>query len=107
MKEIDTFDVLFPMRYDVKELIKKNLFPDDTTRYGIGGAYIGHHPYLPVSFFYICRGYYLQVTVEHEFTAGITSADEVINKILQVVTDFFKISIDDISLYATVIYGED
>ena len=102
MKEIDTFDVLFPMRYDVKELIKKKLFPDDTTRYGIGGAYYGHHPYLPVSFFYICRGYYLQVTVEHEFTTGITSADEVIDKILQVVTDFFKISIDDISLYATV-----
>lgn len=102
MKEIDTFDVLFPMRYDVKELIKKKLYPDDTTRYGKGGAYYGHHPYLPVSFFYICRGYYLQVTVEHEFTVGITSADEVINKILQVVTDFFNISIDDISLYATV-----
>lgn len=103
MKEIDTFDVLFPMRYDVKDQIKKKLFPDDTTRYGIGGAYYGHHPYLPVSFFYICRGYYLQVTVEHEFTVGITSADEVINKILQVVTGFFNISIDDISIYATVI----
>lgn len=102
MKEIDTFDVLFSAQCDVKELIKKKLVRDDTTRYGIGGAYVGHHPYLPVSFFYICRGYYLQVTVEHEFTTGTTSADEVIDKILQVVTDFFKISIDNISLYATV-----
>ena len=101
MKKIDTFDVLLSIKSKVKNNIKRKLVVDDTTRYGIGGAYSGHHPYLPLSFLYICRGYYLQITIEHEFIVGINSANEVIEKTLQAVTDFFNISRDDIILYET------
>ena len=103
MKHIDTFDVLFTIKADIKEQIKKKLYADDTTKYGVGGAYKAHHPYLPLSFFYICKGYYLQVTVEHEFTEGIESADTIINQILQIVVEFFNIDKEDIILSETVI----
>ena len=84
MKHLDTFDVLLTVKADKKEYVKKKLYPDDTTKYGVGGAYKGHHPYFPLSFFYICRGYYLQVTVEHLFIEEIESADTIITCICQV-----------------------
>lgn len=103
MKHIDTFDVLFTIKADVKEQIKKKLYADDTTKYGVGGVYKGHHPYLPLSFFYICRGYYLQVTIEHLFIEGIETADTIINQILQIIIEFFRIDKEDIILYETVL----
>lgn len=101
MKNIDTLDVQFCVKPSVKELIKCRLFPDDNTRYGVGGTYFGHHVSEPYSFQYICRGYYLIVTVEHKAMEGIETAEELQDKVIQMVVDYFHISQDDIVIYGT------
>lgn len=102
MKNIDTLDVQFCVKPSVKELIKCRLFPDDNTRYGVGGTYFGHHVSEPYSFQYICRGYYLIVTVEHKAMEGIETAEELQDKVIQMVVDYFHISTDDIVKYKVV-----
>lgn len=101
MKNIDTLDVQLCVKPSVKNLIKSRLFPDDNTRYGVGGTYFGHHISEPYSFQYICRGYYLIVTVEHKAMGGIETAEELQDKVIQMVVDYFHISQDDIVIYGT------
>lgn len=99
MKQIDTVDVQLCINPSVADLIKNKLYCNDTTRYGIGGVYYGHHITQPVGFEYICRGYYLIVKVEHEFMVGIETAQELQEKVIQLVVDYFHISTADIVKY--------
>lgn len=101
MKNIDTLDVQLCVKPSVKNLIKCKLHHDDTTRYGVGGIYFGHHIRKPYSFQYIPRGYYLIVTVEHKAMEGIETAKELQNKIIQMVVDYFHINQNDIVICGT------
>lgn len=102
MKQIDTLDIQLCINSSVTKLIKNKLYYNDTTRYGIGGAYYGSHVSQPVGFEYICRGYYLIVKLSHEFMAGIETSAELQEKVINMVVDYFKISRDDIIIQATV-----
>lgn len=102
MKQIDTLDVQLCINPSVAVLIKNKLYCNDTTRYGIGGVYYGHHIIQPVGFEYICRGYYLIVKLSHEFMVGIETSSELQEKVIQLVVDYFHISRDDIIIQATV-----
>lgn len=102
MKEIDTLDVQLCINPSVTKLIKHKLTCNDTTKYGVGGVYYGHHITQSVGFEYICRGYYLIVKLSHEFMIGIETSAELQEKVINMVIDFFKISRDDIIIQATV-----
>lgn len=102
MKNIDTLDVQLCVKSSVKDLIKSKLYPDDNTRYGVGGTYFGHHISEPYSFQYICRGCYLIVTIEHEAMTGIDTSLELQEKVIQMLVDYFHISTDDIVKYQVV-----
>ncbi len=102
MKNIDTLDVQLCVKSSVADKIKSKLYPDDNTRYGVGGMYRCNHISEPYSFKYICRGYYLLVTVEHKAMVGIETAKELQDKVIQMVVDYFHISRDDILIYETV-----
>lgn len=97
-KHIDTTDVQLSLKPSVKDLIKSKLYPSSTE----AGVYKLSPSYLPVAFKYRCRGYYLIVKLSHEFMVGVETAEELQDKVIQVVTDFFHISIDDIVKYKVV-----
>lgn len=97
-KHIDTLDVQLSLHGGVKELIKSKLSPSSTE----AGVYELSPAYLPVAFKYRCRGYYLIVKLSHEFMVGIETAEELQEKVIPVVIDFFHISTDDIVKYKVV-----
>ncbi len=102
MKSIDTTDVQLPIKSSATEKIKAKLTRDDTTRYGVGGMYKGHHNSQPYGFQYICRGCYLLVEIEHKAMIGIETAEELQEQVLSMVTDYFNISRDDIQIHGTL-----
>ncbi len=102
MKNIDTLDIQLAVKSSVKDLIKSRLTPNDNTRYGEGGTYFGHHISEPYSFQYICRGEYLLVTVEHKAMEGIETSNELQEKVIQMLIDYFHISTADIVKYKVV-----
>lgn len=97
-KHIDTLDVQLSLKGDVKKLIKRKLYPssDEERVYELSPAY------LSVAFKYRCRGYYLIVKLSHEFMIGVETAEELQDKVMQVVIDFFHISTADIVKYKVV-----
>ncbi len=97
-KHIDTVDVQLALRPSAKDLIKSKLHPSSTE----AGVYKLSPAYLPVAFKYRCRGYYLIVKLSHEFMVGVETAEELQDKVIQVVIDFFHISTADIVKYKVV-----
>lgn len=97
-KHIDTLDVQLSLRGEVRENIKSKLSLSPTEE----GAYEGSPAYLPYSFFYRCRGFYLIVTVEHEAMIGIETVEKLQEEVIKVVTDFFHITTEDIVKYKVV-----
>lgn len=97
-KHIDTLDVQLSLHGGVKKLIKSKLYPSSTE----AGVYELSPSYLPVAFKYRCRGYYLIVKLSHEFMVGIETSEELQDKVIQVVIDFFHISTADIVKYQVV-----
>lgn len=97
-RHIDTLDVQLSLKPIVKDFIKDKLYPssDET------GVYKLSPVYLPVGFRYQCRGYYLIVKLSHQFMVGIETVEELQEKVLQLVTDFFHITTDDIVKYKVV-----
>lgn len=97
-KYIDTLDVQLSLKPRVKDLIKDKLYPSSDEK----GVYKLSPAYLPVAFRYQCRGYYLIVKLQHQFMIDIETVEELQEKVLQLVTDFFHISISDIVKYKVV-----
>ncbi len=97
-KHIDTLDVQLSLRGRVKELIKSKLYPSSTEI----GIYKSSPEHLPVAFYYRCRGYYLIIKISHQFMVGVETAEELEKKVIQLVTDFFNITTDDIVKYKVV-----
>lgn len=96
-KHIDTLDVQLSMKPRVKDIIKDKLEPSNEK-----GVYTLSPAYLPAAFRYQCRGYYLLVKLSHQFMIGIETVEELQEKVFQLVTDFFHISISDIVKYKVV-----
>lgn len=96
MKHLDTLDIEIAVKSEVKDKIKSKLTVDDGTKYGIGGAYIGKHPSGLYSFFYICMGFILIVKVKHQAMIGINSAEILQEQLLDMITEYFEISRNDI-----------
>ncbi len=94
----DTVDIQLSLKSDVVETVKSKLYSSSDE----AGIYILSPSYLPVAFRYQCRGYYLIVKLSHEFTAGIETAEELKEKVIQLVIDFFHISTFDIVKYKVV-----
>ncbi len=97
-RHIDTVDVQLSLHGGVKDLIKSKLSPSSTE----AGVYKLSPVYLPVAFKYKCRGYYLIVKLSHEFMVGVETAEELQEKVIRVVIDFFHISTADIVKYKVV-----
>lgn len=97
-KYVDTLDVQLSMHPRVKDLIKSKLYPSSDEE----GVYKLSPAHLPVAFRYQCRGYYLIVKLSHQFMVGIETSDELQEKVIQLVTNFFNISTDDIVKYKVV-----
>ena len=97
-RHIDTVDVQLSLHGGVKDLIKSKLSPSSTE----AGVYKVSPEYLPVAFRYRCRGYYLIVKLSHEFMVGIETSEELQEKVIQLVIDFFHISTADIVKYKVV-----
>lgn len=96
MKHLDTLDIEIAVKPEVKEKIKSKLAPINDTGYGIGGAYIGEHPSGLYSFFYICMCFILIVKVKHQAMVGIDSAEVLQEQLINMITEYFEISRDDI-----------
>ena len=97
-KHIDTLDVQLALHTGVKDIIKGKLYPSSDEE----GVYELSPAYLPVAFRYQCRGYYLIVKLSHQFMVGIETPEELQEKVIQLVTDFFGISTDDIIQYQVI-----
>ena len=97
-KYVDTLDVQLSMRPRAKEAIKSKLYASSDEE----GVYKLSPAHLPVAFRYQCRGYYLIVKLSHQFMIGIETAEELQEKVIQLVTNFFYISTDDIVKYKVV-----
>lgn len=97
-RHIDTLDVQLALDPRVNDLIKDKLqlSSNETGVYKLSPAY------LPAAFRYQCRGYYLIVKLSHQFMIGIETVEELQEKVLQLVTDFFHITTDDIVKYKVV-----
>lgn len=94
MKNIDTLEIQLVIQGNrdfIDNKIKRRLFPNDCTRYGKYGFYQNTHPFLGYSFKYIQRGWYLIVTVEHSEMIGVETAEELQEKVIYVVTNYFDI----------------
>lgn len=96
MKHLDTLDTQFAVKADAKDKIKSKLVPDNDTEYGVGGAYIGEHPSGLYSFFYICMCYVLIIKVKHQAMIGIDSAEVLQEQLINMITEYFEISRNDI-----------
>ena len=97
-RHIDTLDVQLALDPRVNDLIKDKLKPSSDE----AGVYKLSPAYLPAAFRYQCRGYYLIVKLSHQFMVGIETVEELQEKVLQLVTDFFHINIEDIVKYKVV-----
>lgn len=97
-KHIDTLDVQLSIRPSKKETIKHKMFPSLSEE----GIYELSLPNLHLGFRYECRGYYLLVKLSHQFMVGIEDSKELENKVLETVTNFFNINLNDISKYKVV-----
>lgn len=97
---IDTPDIQLPIIPTMNNIqkIKSKLVVDSTTKYGIGGAYIGKHKSGKYSFFYICSCHLLIVKLSHEAIIRIDNWKQIQQNVLDIVKEYFGIDKADIEV---------